>query len=99
MKQNTSAWLHGLFGALIGGGASAAASGIVLPMMKPEAFNFHAELIPMLENMLAMFAVSGLLSAFLYLKQSPLPAETVEISKTTEEKTTVTATPIDQAKK
>jgi hypothetical protein len=95
MNKNTSAWLHGLMAALIGGGASAVTSVIVLPGSAPGAFNFGAQLVPLLKNAGEMFLVSGLLSAFLYLKQSPLPPESVEISKTTEEKITVTATPID----
>lgn len=96
MKKGTQAWLHGLFAALIGGGASAVTSGIVLPGISPAAFNFGAQLFPLFKAAVAMFTVNGLFSAFLYLKQSPLPAETVEITQI--QTTTVTATPSDDKK-
>lgn len=97
MTKNTSLWLHGLFAALIGGGASAVTSGIVLPAMSPNSYNFSGQLLPLAKVMLGMFVVNGVIAAFAYLKQSPLPAQTVEISETTEKKTTVTATPTDKA--
>lgn len=96
MKKGTSVWLHGLFAALIGGGASAVTSGIVLPAISPAAFNLQAQLFPLLKASVSMFVVNGLFSAFLYLKQSPLPAETVEITQSTT--TTLTATPSDEKK-
>jgi hypothetical protein len=98
MNQDTSAWLHGLFAALIGGGASAVTSGIVLPGISPAAFNFNAQLYPLFKAATAMFVVNGLFSAFLYLKQSPLPAKSVEIVETSQKTTTLTATPIDEKK-
>lgn len=99
MNKNTSIWLHGLFAAVIGGGASAVTSGIVLPALSPAAYNFQGQIWPLFQAMVAMFLVNGIFAAFLYLKQSPLPAESVEVTRTTEEKTTVSATPIDQGKK
>lgn len=96
MNKNTSAWLHGLLAALIGGGASAVTSGVVLPAISPNSFNFAGQLLPLAKVMLGMFLVNGAISAFAYLKQSPLPAQTLEISETTTQKTTLTATPSDK---
>lgn len=96
MNKGTSVWLHGLFAALIGGGASAVTSGIVLPGLSPSAYNFQGQIFPLFKAMAAMFIVNGLFSAFLYLKQSPLPAESLEITAT--QTTTLTATPSDEKK-
>lgn len=91
MNKNVASWLHGLFAALIGGGAGAVTNAVVLPAISPTAYNFSNQLFPLFKVMAATFVINGLLSAFLYLKQSPLPAETLEISAT--QTTTVTATP------
>lgn len=58
-------WLHGLFAAFIGGAATAVSCLVV----EPATFNFAAGL----SSTLKVAAVSGLISAAAYLKQSPLP--------------------------
>lgn len=70
-------WLHGLLAALIGGGASAVSAAIGPMLIAPQQFHLADEqgLHNILKTMLTGFVVSGLLSAFAYLKQSPLPPE------------------------
>ena len=63
--MNWQPWLHGLGSAFIGGGASAVSAMVIAP----ERFN----LAEGFESMMQMWAVSGIISAALYLKQSPLP--------------------------
>jgi hypothetical protein len=58
-------WLKGLAGAVIGG----AANSIVLMIVDPLTFNL-AEGLPKLET---VAIVSAIISAAMYLKQSPLP--------------------------
>lgn len=70
---NFEAWIHGLFAAFIGGGASAVTAGIAAPAINPSAFNFHNQLSPLLQLMAALFLVNGVLAAFAYLSKSPLP--------------------------
>ena len=69
------AWLHGLVAAFIGGGASAVTAGIVAPAINPQAFNFGAQLTPLIELCGFLFLVNGGLSAFAYLSKSPLPED------------------------
>lgn len=58
-------WLRGLIGAVVGG----AANGVLAMGIKPEQFNFGDGLTD-----LCKFAVgSAVISAALYLKQSPVP--------------------------
>lgn len=61
-------WVHGLIGAFIGGGANA----VSVMVIAPETFNIHAGL----EKLGGAFLLSGIISAALYLKQSPLPQDT-----------------------
>lgn len=48
-------------------------AGISGALVKPEAFNMGTEMVSTLKLMAGTFLVSGLLSAFFYLKASPLP--------------------------
>lgn len=89
MTQNTKTWLHGLFAALIGGGAGAVSSGIAIQFVSPQSA-LHT-----LELMGAAFVTSGLLAAFGYLKQSPLPTETLQVTEQTIKTSTVTVTPTE----
>lgn len=65
--KNWHHWLHGLIGAFIGGSANTITNMIV----SPETFNLNAGLPKVLEAAL----LSGIISAALFLKQSPLPPE------------------------
>jgi hypothetical protein len=58
-------WLKGLASAVIG----AAANGVTLVIVAPESFNL-ADGLP---KLLTVMAVSAILAAAMYLKQSPLP--------------------------
>ena len=69
------AWLHGLAAAFIGGGASAVTAGVTVSAINPTAFNFSTQIRPTLVLMGVLFLLNGLMSAFGYLKQSPLPPE------------------------
>lgn len=60
-------WLHGLIGAAIGGGANA----ITTMIIAPAQFNLQEGY----KNVLMSAIVSAIVSAALYLKQSPLPEE------------------------
>lgn len=71
--MNWQKWLYGLGAAVIGGGSGAVTSAISASMIDPKAFNIHGGLAHLLELMVATFLVSGLLHAFGYLQQSPLP--------------------------
>lgn len=82
MNQNTSAWFHGLFAALIGGGASAVVSGVTVSAIDPGNFNLTTQLGHTLELALTLFLVNGFISAMGYLKQSPLPAESLTVTET-----------------
>lgn len=59
-------WLHGLGAAVI----SAAASGITLVIVDPNAFNFSGGGVKRLGS---VCAVQALIAAAAYLKQSPIP--------------------------
>jgi hypothetical protein len=58
-------WLKGLFSAAIG----AAANGVTVVIVAPESFNLESGL----PKLLSIMAVSAILAAAMYLKQSPLP--------------------------
>ena len=91
MTKSTEQWVHGLAAAFIGGGASAVTGGITVSGIAPNQFNFGAQLGAMGKLMLALFVVNGAMSAFAYLKQSPLPTESVQVVET--KTTSVTVTP------
>lgn len=77
-------WLRGLVGGVIGG----ASSSICMTVVDPSTFNFQ-DGWPKLWHLII---VTSLVSAAMYLKQSPLPA----ISTTTET-TVATTTTVQQA--
>jgi hypothetical protein len=58
-------WTKGLFSAVIG----AAANGVTVVIAAPESFNLGDGL----PKLLSVMAVSAILAAAMYLKQSPLP--------------------------
>jgi len=76
MKLDWSHWLYGLGSGFIGGGAGAVSAVFVAAVQTPEKYNFGRSehgLQHVLVLMLGTFLVSGVLTAFAYLKQSPLP--------------------------
>lgn len=82
MTNQSKQWVHGLFAAIIGGGASAVTAGVTVSAIRPDTFNFAGQVWPTLELMTALFIVNGFIAAFAYLKQSPLPAESLEVTET-----------------
>lgn len=75
--NNFMMWLHGLAAATIAGGASAVTAGFVAPAISPQSFNFGGQLVPLAKLSGALFAVNGFIAAMAYLKQSPLPPDSV----------------------
>jgi hypothetical protein len=80
MKANLKKWLYGLGSAVIGGGSGAVVSGVTAMGFAPDKFNLSEMhgVWRLLGLMFVNFLVSGILSMFFYLKQSPLPPETFE---------------------
>jgi hypothetical protein len=64
-------WLYGFFHATIGGGASAVVGAFSASVIKPNDFGIGGA--NSLKLMGMMFAFNFILSAFLYLKDSPVP--------------------------
>lgn len=64
---NWKHWVHGLVGAIIGGGANA----ITVMIVDPMQFNLQTGW----KNLVTATAVSMIVSGALYLKSSPLPPE------------------------
>jgi hypothetical protein len=64
---NWKVWIQGAVSALIGGAANAVSAMVVDPV----AFNFQGNL----KALLSLAAMSGVISLFLFLKQSPIPPE------------------------
>lgn len=62
---SVSKWIKGLVSAIIG----AAAQGVTVVIAAPESFNLGEGLA----KLLSVMAVSAILAAAMYLKQSPLP--------------------------
>jgi len=77
MTQNTRAWLRGLIASAI----NAASSAVILIIADPSTFNFQSP-----TKLLLTTAAFTALAVANYLKQHPLPEETVEV------KTTITHT-------
>lgn len=75
MNSRTSKWLYGLGSAFIGGGASAVISGLTAMGFAPDKFNLTdlQGFLRLLGLTAANFVVSGIFSAFFFLRQSPLP--------------------------
>lgn len=82
--MNIKQWIHALAATAI----SAAASGITAGIVDPQAFNFSK---PGLVKLAELCGVNALVAVSAYLKQSPLPSDSVEVKKT--ETVTVSATP------
>jgi hypothetical protein len=76
MNASVKIWLHGIAGAFIGGGSAALSGAFTMPD------TFSLTRAGML-NMLRIGVGSGLASAFLYLRQSPIWS-TVTTTKLTE---------------
>lgn len=75
MNIRLEKWLYGLGSAFIGGGAAAVTSGLTAMGFAPDKFNLSnsSGVWHLLGLMFANFIVSGFLSTFFYLRQSPLP--------------------------
>ena len=75
-------WFYGLVAGFVGGGAGAVTSGFSNMLVDPEHFNIqHPRLI--LEQMVAMFLISGILTGLSYLHQNPVPVEVKTTTETT----------------
>jgi hypothetical protein len=74
-------WLYGVFAGFIGGGASAVTSGITLNMVDSKDFNIYTS--KFYTTVAAIFLVNGMMNAFMYLRQNPLP-KVVTTTTTTE---------------
>jgi len=66
-------WLYGVVAAFIGGGSSAITSGLAAIGIDPDHFNLNNGLRHTATLAGTVFVVSGGISAFAFLKQSPLP--------------------------
>jgi hypothetical protein len=71
--MTVSAWFHGLAAAFIGGGASGVSASVAAIGIDPATFNLSGGLLNVAKLAGTVFVVSGALSAFGYLKQSPIP--------------------------
>jgi hypothetical protein len=69
---STKKWLHGLIGGIIGGGANAAVASLGIAGAQAVGAQIAAL---SLKQVGAVFISGAVISALLYLKQSPLPAE------------------------
>lgn len=87
-------WFYGLLAGFIGGGSGAVTSAVVVGVMDPKDYAVGGW--KSLVLMFWVFIVQGLLSAFLFLKQNPLPNKVIRTTTTekqilpTEPPTTVT---------
>ena len=66
-------WAYGLGAAFVGGGSSSVASGLAAMGLDKDHFNLTDGMGATLKLMTIAFLINGIISAFLYLKQSPLP--------------------------
>jgi hypothetical protein len=96
MKSTTAKWLYGLGSAVIGGGSSAVVSGLTTMGFAPDKFNLSSSsgLWHLVGLMGANFVVSGFLSMFFYLRQSPLPPENFDTTTISRIQTTTIQTPV-----
>jgi hypothetical protein len=78
-----SIWLRGLIAAFVGGGSGSVTTGLASMGIDPEHFNLNSGLHHILDLMAAVFLINGLVSACLFLKQSPIPAAHGEMSPVT----------------
>jgi hypothetical protein len=65
-------WFYGLIAGAIGGGSAAVTGGFSASVIDPKDFGFGGT--QSLKLMALTFGFSALMSAFLYLKQNPLPS-------------------------
>jgi hypothetical protein len=87
LKLDWSHWAYGLFAALIGGGAGAVTAAFSAMVLTPGQYSIGGDAgWNSLKLMALTFAVSGVIAAFAYLKQSPLPAieQTTSVAVTTQ---------------
>lgn len=76
-------WIYGLCAAVIGGGATAVVAAISISPSDPNYIN----------TIIRIFASSAIVSAFMYLKQNPVPKHITETTLTVQTTTaTVTQT-------
>ena len=68
-------WIRGLFAASIAGGANGVITGFAAVGIDPTHFNLRAGLKPTLAIAGVSAAMSAIIGAAAYLKQSPLPPE------------------------
>ncbi len=68
-------WLYGLIAAVISGGSSAVTACFSVNLIAPDKFNLGNQLLNFIELAAVTFVINGMLGAFLYLKQSPIPPE------------------------
>lgn len=64
-------WLYGLGAAVVGGGSSAVTAAFSTAVLDPDKFGVGSS--NELKLILMTFGISGVISLFTYLKQSPLP--------------------------
>lgn len=69
-------WFRGLIAALVSGGASGIINALAAIGIDPSHFNFAGGLGNTLKLAIVGLIINGILGAALYLKQSPLPANT-----------------------
>jgi hypothetical protein len=85
MKLDWEHWLYGLGAALIGGGAGSITSVFGASYLAPGQFGLGGvQGWNSLKLMVLSFAINGAISAFAYLKQSPLPAPEIVVETKTE---------------
>ena len=72
-RTHCQVWLRGLAAAFIGGGSGSVTTGLTSMGVDPEHFNLGPGLRHTMELMAVVFLMNGIMSVFLYLKQSPLP--------------------------
>lgn len=75
MKLDWKHWLLGLWAAVIGGGSGGVINGLTAMGLDSEHFNLTGGLRHTLELFGVSFIVNGGIAMFLYLKQSPVPAD------------------------
>lgn len=91
MKLDWSHWIYGLIAALIGGGASAVSAAFGAMVLTPGQYSVSGNAgWNSLKLMGVTFVISGAISAFAYLKQSPLPAIEQTTTVTVAETKTIT---------
>lgn len=74
-KQGLEVWLRGLLAAVIGGGSGGVTAGVGANLIAPDRFNLAGGSTALVKLMGVCFLLNALLSAFFYLKQSPIPQD------------------------